>query len=190
MTTAPVRPATNPFTTPADAPALPLVSPLEVQAEIVTITPAMAKEWLHRNTHNRPIRTARVHAYARVMATRQWHLNGDAIKIAPDGTILDGQPYLLAVPTSGATTPHPAATGPPPATHTQRPCTRGRPPGAPPPWRGRGSGGGTSAGGRGGCSRPPAGHPGAHPPPPLRPPVGSRAGDLARLRGHHRPGGH
>jgi ribosomal protein L30E len=104
MTTAParpvIRPAANPFTHPVVVP-VPAVT--DVKADFVVITPDIAREMLRRNTHNRPIREARVNGYARVMTSGDWHNNGEAIKIAVDGTILDGQHRLLAVVKSGAT---------------------------------------------------------------------------------------
>jgi hypothetical protein len=98
MTTAPARTAdqfvsSDLFITPA----------VRVEAKIVTITPAMARKFLARNTHNRPVREARVNAYARLMTGGLWHLNGEAIKVAVDGTILDGQHRLRAVVKSGVT---------------------------------------------------------------------------------------
>lgn len=103
MTTAPVRPVTRPATDPFLS-VVPDTQPTTgISAEIVTITPALAKEWLRANTHNRPVREARVNGYARMMTAGQWHLNGEAIKRAVDGTILDGQHRLLAIVKSGAT---------------------------------------------------------------------------------------
>ncbi|MFE5037110.1 hypothetical protein [Streptomyces sp. NPDC056683] len=103
MTTAPVRsirPADDPFTHPKLV-AVPAVT--EVKADFVVITPDVARDMLRRNTHNRPIRQARVNGWARVMAAGGWHNNGEAIKVAIDGTILDGQHRLHAVVKSGAT---------------------------------------------------------------------------------------
>jgi hypothetical protein len=65
--------------------------------EIITVTPAMAEEWLKQNTHNRNVRKRAVADYARDMKAGQWRLNGEAIKFAADGTLLDGQHRLLAV---------------------------------------------------------------------------------------------
>jgi hypothetical protein len=100
MTTAPARPV-DLFVEPAAAPAAPVAAGIE--AKIVTITPAIAREFLRRNTHNRPVREARVNAYARLMTGGLWHLNGEALKVAVDGTILDGQHRLRAVVKSGIT---------------------------------------------------------------------------------------
>lgn len=65
---------------------------------IVDITPAMATEWLAKhNTMNRTLRESKVAAYARDMTNGDWQLNGDAIRFADDGTLLDGQHRLSAI---------------------------------------------------------------------------------------------
>lgn len=61
------------------------------------VTPEMAERWLAQNTHNRNVRTNRVLAYARDMEAGDWAENGEAIKFASDGTLLDGQHRLLAI---------------------------------------------------------------------------------------------
>lgn len=68
-----------------------------MQTEIMKITSAMAQEWLKRNTRNRPLSDRRVKEYARDMQAGVWLLNGEAIKLATDGTILDGQHRLAAI---------------------------------------------------------------------------------------------
>lgn len=73
-----------------------------MRAQIQTITPEIAEGWLSRNTHNRHIRPTVTAAYARDMASGDWQLNGESIKIGSDGTLLDGQHRLLAVVESGA----------------------------------------------------------------------------------------
>lgn len=72
-------------------------APPAVTAEVVTITPDMAREWLERNTRNRTPRWALVDALARDMADGKWVLNGETIKIATDGAIIDGQHRLSAI---------------------------------------------------------------------------------------------
>lgn len=70
---------------------------------VVTIDPATAERMLGRNTRNRNIRQAQVDALARDMAAGKFMINGESIKFAPDGTLLDGQHRLAAVVQSGAT---------------------------------------------------------------------------------------
>lgn len=63
----------------------------------ITITPALAKELLKRNTRNRKLRERAVGDYARDIAAGHWSLNGEAIKIAANGDVLDGQHRLRAI---------------------------------------------------------------------------------------------
>lgn len=65
--------------------------------EVIDITPELAAEMLSRNTHNRNIRERTVKTYAADMATGVWRENGETVKVAIDGTILDGQHRLLAI---------------------------------------------------------------------------------------------
>ena len=73
--------------------------------EIVAISPELAEQWLGKNTHNRNVRPRVVEMYARDMAAGSWDLNGEAIKFAADGTLLDGQHRLHAIVKAGATVP-------------------------------------------------------------------------------------
>lgn len=77
--------------------------PAGLSASVVTVDPATAARWLERNTNNRAIRPKVLAAYARDMSTGCWHLTGEAVKFATDGTLLDGQHRLEAVIRSGAT---------------------------------------------------------------------------------------
>lgn len=60
----------------------------------MVIQPEQAEAWLQNNTHNRPLRNGRVARYARAMQMGLWRYNHQAIILAPDGTILDGQHRL------------------------------------------------------------------------------------------------
>ncbi|MEU9670354.1 hypothetical protein AB0E25_33235 [Streptomyces bobili] len=74
---------------------------LSARADVLTVTPDLAKEWLDRNVHNRPIRKNKVVNYARDMQAGNWALNGEAVKFAVDGVLLDGQHRLLAIVAAG-----------------------------------------------------------------------------------------
>lgn len=65
--------------------------------EIVEISPELAHELLGYNTHNRRARARVVSAYAADMRAGAWQWNGESIKFAQDGTLLDGQHRLLAI---------------------------------------------------------------------------------------------
>lgn len=68
----------------------------------MTITPDTARRILdERNTSNRRVQPKVVDNYARDMAKGNWLLNGDAVRFAVDGTLLDGQHRLAAVVRSG-----------------------------------------------------------------------------------------
>lgn len=61
-----------------------------------TITPEIAARILQANSHNRPVRPSVVKRYAQQMKNGEWRLTGEAIKIASNGALLDGQHRLLA----------------------------------------------------------------------------------------------
>lgn len=61
------------------------------------ITPQAAQEMLAHNTMNRPANKTQVEFYADTMKRGEWELNGETIKFAKDGTLLDGQHRLMAV---------------------------------------------------------------------------------------------
>lgn len=60
------------------------------------ITPTKAKALLVRNTSNRKLNDRLVTEYARLMGENLWELNGETIKVAEDGTLIDGQHRLEA----------------------------------------------------------------------------------------------
>lgn len=69
-----------------------------------TITPALAEEMLARNTGNfRKVIPDRVRKYSASMLSNEWEENGETIKLAYDGLVLDGQHRLLAIVKSGVT---------------------------------------------------------------------------------------
>lgn len=68
-----------------------------IRARLMTITPQLAEKWLKKNTHNRGVVNSRVDQYAADMRRGEWRVNGETIKLAADGRILDGQHRLLAV---------------------------------------------------------------------------------------------
>lgn len=72
---------------------------------VVVVTPEMASRMLLRNLHNRNCSGSLVQNYARDMTSGVWYLNGESIKFAVDGTLLDGQHRLRAVVASGCSVP-------------------------------------------------------------------------------------
>lgn len=65
--------------------------------ELVMVTPAMATQWLEKNTANRNIRQATVNKYARDMANGNWRLTAEPVKFAVGDRLLDGQHRLWGV---------------------------------------------------------------------------------------------
>ncbi|MEN9717600.1 MAG: hypothetical protein RIQ99_478 [Pseudomonadota bacterium] len=70
---------------------------MNITQTIEIITPAIAHQMLKANTHNRTVSDNRVNQYVSDLVSGRWSVNGEAIKIASDGTLLDGQHRLLAV---------------------------------------------------------------------------------------------
>lgn len=63
----------------------------------VTITPAMAEEWLKRNVANiRNSKEPSIGEYAEAMRKGQWDFNGAPICYDKDGNLIDGQNRLMA----------------------------------------------------------------------------------------------
>jgi hypothetical protein len=61
------------------------------------ITPDYAEELLRGNFDNRKVQERVVQRYARDITSGDWKVNGDSIRIAKTGQVLDGQHRLLAV---------------------------------------------------------------------------------------------
>lgn len=72
-----------------------------VFSEVTTISPADATNWLRANCKNRPVRKSHVEFLARQIKNGQWQVNGQAIIIADNEQVLDGQHRLLAIIEAG-----------------------------------------------------------------------------------------
>lgn len=70
---------------------------MSIELKTVTLTPEMAAALLEANQSNRPIRDHHVTRIADQIAKGKWRFNGDTIKIAVTGDVLDGQHRLWAV---------------------------------------------------------------------------------------------
>lgn len=71
------------------------------EVKIMTITPEMARDMLDKNTRNRTLWTRDTARLAKEMANGTFKDNGDTIRIADDGVLLDGQHRLHACVASG-----------------------------------------------------------------------------------------
>lgn len=67
------------------------------KAELVKITPDLARTWLTKNVHNRSFRPAVAATYARDMKAGAWEVTGEAIKFDWDDNLIDGQHRLSAI---------------------------------------------------------------------------------------------
>lgn len=75
-----------------------------MKAEFKSITPAIAEQLLKVNRINRVISEPKVNEYCRQMMAGLWkEETGEAIKIATDGSLLDGQHRLSAMIKAGLT---------------------------------------------------------------------------------------
>lgn len=75
---------------------------MTVSARVEAIGPPEAEEIMRGNVNNfRNINRMKRSQYDTDMKAGNWHLNGETIKIAEDGTVLDGQHRLAAVISSG-----------------------------------------------------------------------------------------
>lgn len=69
----------------------------DVHSERVFITAEMARRWLRNNIeNNRPVNQDRIDEYMRDMKAGRWKENGDTIKFADTGELIDGQHRLMA----------------------------------------------------------------------------------------------
>lgn len=68
----------------------------------IVIDRAMATALLEANTRNRNVSDRQVQQYGRALETPNgWAFTGDAIRLGPDGLVLDGQHRLLAIERTG-----------------------------------------------------------------------------------------
>lgn len=74
-----------------------ITTPEGISISYVEITPEKAELLLQSNTHNRNHRDRLVVQYARDLDGGDWPFTGDAVRIADDGTVLDGQHRLMAI---------------------------------------------------------------------------------------------
>lgn len=75
------------------------------RAEMVQLTPALAKALLARNVSNRNLRKPGVEKYCRDIANGGFHFNGASIVVSLEGNLLDGQHRSEAVLHTGVAIP-------------------------------------------------------------------------------------
>lgn len=84
-------------------PSVPLLAATPgMRFEIVTITPALATEWLAKNfERNRAVNKASVQRFAAEMKAGTWTLTHQGLAFDKEGRLIDGQHRLLAIKASG-----------------------------------------------------------------------------------------
>lgn len=76
---------------------------VEVTAKWERVGPEEAMKFLEENKLNRTLRDRQVRAYSADMKAGKWRKNGETIKVAHNGNLLDGQHRLWAIIESGCT---------------------------------------------------------------------------------------
>lgn len=69
----------------------------EIQVEVELMGPETARELLSKNFRNRPLREKRIKKLAEAIKRGEWVLNGETVKIADSGCLIDGQHRLEAI---------------------------------------------------------------------------------------------
>lgn len=83
----------------------------DIKTNIVTVTAEDAERLLARNTRNRKVSRTALEQIKASLVRGEWKLNGEAVKVASDGTILDGQHRLYACVETGISFPTLLITG-------------------------------------------------------------------------------
>lgn len=73
----------------------------DIIAEVMTVSPDDATAWLRCNKNNRPVRKKHVAFLASEILKGNWQINGQAIVIADNEEVLDGQHRLFAIIEAG-----------------------------------------------------------------------------------------
>ena len=71
----------------------------------IVVTPALAQQWLARNTHNRGLKPTSIDRFSTDMREDEWQWNGGTICWSEDGVPLDGQNRLHAIVEAGVDVP-------------------------------------------------------------------------------------
>jgi hypothetical protein len=68
-----------------------------MKVEIIHVTPTIAKEWLGRNSKNRPLRKQHVANLAAAFARGEYVMTHQGVAFGSDGELIDGQHRLSAI---------------------------------------------------------------------------------------------
>jgi len=98
-----------------------------LKTEEVIVTPAMALKWLAKNKSNRPLNSARIGEYGKIITRGHWELSHQGIAFNAEGELVDGQNRLVAIVRSGIAVPLLVSYYPDKRTAMGRPIDTGRP---------------------------------------------------------------
>jgi hypothetical protein len=76
---------------------------VDIVAKLRYVGPDEARALLDANIHNRSVKGLQAQKWTGAMAREEWVFNGDPVRVAVDGTLLDGQHRLLSIIESGTT---------------------------------------------------------------------------------------
>jgi len=68
-----------------------------METRLTLVTPAMAREWLERNTDNRPLRPGVVDGFLAAYRRGEWKITHQGIAFSKSGRLLDGQHRLTFI---------------------------------------------------------------------------------------------
>lgn len=68
-----------------------------METRLTLVTPQMAREWLERNTDNRPLRPGVVDGFLQAYRRGEWKITHQGIAFAKSGRLLDGQHRLTFI---------------------------------------------------------------------------------------------
>lgn len=68
-----------------------------METRLTLVTPAMAREWLERNTDNRPLRPGVVDGFLNAYRRGEWKITHQGIAFSKTGRLLDGQHRLTFI---------------------------------------------------------------------------------------------
>lgn len=75
----------------------------QINTQIMSVTPELARQWLEKNDRNRPLHPPTVRRYADDMRAGRWKLTHQGIAFSPRGILIDGQHRLSAIIECGLT---------------------------------------------------------------------------------------
>lgn len=82
-----------------------------IDVRLIDMTPEIAEDLLDQNINNRKFKERYVEEYVQALLIGDWQFNGDPIRVATSGRLLDGQHRLMAIAEASVTVPVVLITG-------------------------------------------------------------------------------